>query len=570
MSALALPRDTTSRTALTLPVEVAQQVFDYGDLDVDLWCASRVCAAWRVAALSHPAFWRHISVSFDEVQDKNSDVVRKRTGFFAARLAQVPATATNVEVKIRAKTHLTSTIGSDALSRVCSNALAPCIGNVRRLEVRYSDIVAVTALEVLSSSTGAPNLEHLEIETGVHFLKPYREVAVKINKSRKVWPWGRTLPTAIGGPGQLPSGLVRRYDDRVEQLPSVSNYYEQLLIPQSLNINCPNLKSLRLHHMELPDAPSQVFDMVEELAVLGCKGVALRSLPRRFPCLRRLIWEKGYPNDIPSSSITSEVRTWIHCLQRLGTDHRQFLDLVVPPSGARIPCVIVLGLHENTQGVFYEYVSRWAQSYVGDLALIVEQFPDDHYRPSVKRDTWVLSVTHVAHGASCGMRVHHTTNGVYEVWGGQSVRFTDFSFLSSRLVRIRAWVSRLQELMNSFGGLDKIRVLEVLMLESPDYRAFLSYRTSGYMSGLETLRFIACSNGAEEGSAPVSISLRNAQSAVALLVGDGQDFKTPVVIEFEGVTLEGTSTSRLTLTYEELNQRINFRLYPQRPLMAFK
>ena len=255
--------------AANLAPELQLQVFD-SLAQSDVMCASRVCRGWRRAAISHPTYWRNVELVANGTTDYDVRPARTKLRFVASLLSRAPPDGMqNVSFRTTPGCPLLwGYLGSQETAAFCRGRLfRKSFLRIQKLVVRYSDIVLPVVMSALEA-VGAPNLRHPELSTGYQLdrfvPKPNSRQAVMtfacwITNSRKT---------------RLESPEIAFYNDRKGH-PHV--------LPKMLHQHAPNLCSLRLHYVELPDTPNQVFQTVDVLWLVDCQGIVLSTLPPTLP-----------------------------------------------------------------------------------------------------------------------------------------------------------------------------------------------------------------------------------------------------------------------------------------------
>jgi len=540
-----------------LPVELLHQIFDDAPADInDLVHASSVCRGWRAAVFAYPKYYKHVSLSSSSVDDMTNG----RIALASARLQSGPPSQ-KVSVDIIATGYSCSLAGSKEVSSFCFKTLREQLPRLQSLEVCYSDIVLHAAVKLLGARPSA--LRHLSLSPGFVHIGQYH-IPKRIN--------GRILPVALPGGSvnietRLPQPRVDRFlgrppfitDKRVPthiflaSSPTADMTLHEGMIrrwcnertvtlPRSLHSLAPNLRSLKLHLMELPESAGIIFPTVEALWVENCTGLPLNRIAGLFPNLQDLGLAENIPNSADQDLIP-EIEAFVQKLQWFhSTDISLFATIACSPTPGPhhltlLDCPRIRVAMEDFPAKFFTLVHRWFATLRDDT----QTFHLEPFKAGVDPDGLAMQIRfrNPASQTSCGTRVLIWDHYLKTWYSRQMFYLTNADRvppLAPALVSLSAPSTHLCFLLSAVGRMPRLRTVNIFLhAQTKGQEPLLLSWLSTSLPELRTVRLRR-----EKSSPHAVIRIRRSQllalfqTAFTLNVGPQVTFLLDTDIELEG------------------------------------
>jgi len=528
-----------------IPVEILLKIFD--DLPLpDLVRGSHVSRNWRRAARSHSVYWSDINFTANDIVDSELWLLSSRLRFVSARLAAAPEGRTvNLSLGTSINCYcLYGTAGSDCVGDFCRGPLRKYIPVIQRLVVNYSDIVLGAVVDALSA--GSTKLQFLELSAGFNLLG--NNSSVRLIR-------------------RIVSFLRRTFQPHTESYLDVhpqSFYPDRQAIPANLHSLMPNLHTLRLKYVTLPDTPGQVFPTIERLWLDACHGVPLESLVARFPRLRHLALERREDGST-FLAVTASNTQWLTSLKSIGVDEELMLTQILLEHNVRVPNIVSLASGSKRNRIF-QVIRRlvlraWTGDNVAPLTLSVTPFHEDLGLPAHRGDTACLNITDTRTGHVFGLRVF-TLDGQLRDYLGQprpiSLQQLGLHDVASHFVSLCLPVAVVPHFIMERGECLNLPNLSRLDIEVGGKMGnFGQVQTStipeGQLQQLEEVRFIRSSWLQQDAGMPEVVV--DPSLLADLLQQILREPRLAVIVRFEGVRFEGHDSLPEDLTFNELVSR---------------
>ncbi|KAH7099390.1 hypothetical protein BKA62DRAFT_709928 [Auriculariales sp. MPI-PUGE-AT-0066] len=341
-----------------LPPEIVFKILDRCRLTPDLLRAMRVSRAWLTAVCAHPTYWESLTIRFDYPTGP-TDYGESMVQFASSQLSRSPPQGHPVTIRIVVNGEYINPSGSRNVCEFLRTSVRSNIARLSKLVVRLTDTALDAAFDAIAA--GATQLEEIEIETGNHFSESQESVMFERRQLPPSKP--STLKRICHKP---PVTFLRR------------NMGARRELPRNLSSLAPNLRTLRLWYISIPE--DIVFSTVQCLWAASCRGIELRILPTRFPNLQELYLVVR--EDVAASMERSaDTNRWLSRLNSIGSDDSRMLQDILRRQGVVIPRVTRLlmrtGYHEG-HPTFFDILQGWLAHYQGsEISFRVDPFPKE-------------------------------------------------------------------------------------------------------------------------------------------------------------------------------------------------